>query len=164
MSEMRTFVEATMLPAFAPHAINAPVPDRAVPADLLRARLEHALGRAIRLSYDAPPIPIRSHDWSAYVDGEEECSGCVARGVTDKSAIANLAQILISDERVPQNITQADYHPRRDVELLKLRQACNGLLGLIEMICRRPDMTHAMRDAIERNHRLQTAREVMDGE
>ncbi len=39
-----------------------------------------------------PPIPIRSFDWAAYRDGDEE--GPVGRGATEEEAIAELMEML----------------------------------------------------------------------
>lgn len=53
---------------------------------LLKIRVEHVL----------PPIPIRSFDWCAYVDGEEE-RGNYGYGRTKEAAINDLLEI-ISEE------------------------------------------------------------------
>ena len=43
----------------------------------------------IKTSFDYPPIPIRSMDWSAWYDGYEE-SGPYGHGATEAEAIADL--------------------------------------------------------------------------
>jgi hypothetical protein len=50
----------------------------------------------IRTNYDFPPIPIRSHDWSAWVDGSEE-SGPFGNGATEAEAIADLKEKMDED-------------------------------------------------------------------
>lgn len=44
----------------------------------------------IHTSFDYPPIPVRSMDWSAYVDPE----GPIGRGPTEEAAIADLKEQL----------------------------------------------------------------------
>ena len=39
--------------------------------------------------YVFPPIPVRSYDWSAYIDGDEE-DGPHGEGATEEEAIADL--------------------------------------------------------------------------
>lgn len=43
----------------------------------------------IKVTYDPPPIPIRSHDWSAWVDGYEEL-GPFGRGSTISASVFHL--------------------------------------------------------------------------
>jgi hypothetical protein len=50
----------------------------------------------IRTNYDWPPIPIRSHDWSAWVDGREE-DGPYGHGSTEEEAIADLKEKMDED-------------------------------------------------------------------
>lgn len=45
--------------------------------------------RLIKTSYDHPPIPIRSADYSAWIDGMEEC-GPYGHGATEKEAVSDL--------------------------------------------------------------------------
>lgn len=45
--------------------------------------------RRIVTSHVYPPIPIRSHDWCAYVDGREE-DGRYGWGTTEAEAIQDL--------------------------------------------------------------------------
>lgn len=47
----------------------------------------------IRTNYDFPPIPTRSHDWSAWIDGNEE-SGQIGHGATEAEAIADLREMV----------------------------------------------------------------------
>jgi len=50
----------------------------------------------IKTSFDYPPIPIRSFDWSAIDDdtycGCEECHCPVGHGATEQEAIADLME------------------------------------------------------------------------
>lgn len=46
--------------------------------------------RIIKVSHVYPPIPIRSMDWCAYYDGEEE--GAQGWGPTEQAAIADLVE------------------------------------------------------------------------
>jgi hypothetical protein len=43
--------------------------------------------------YDPPPIPIRTNDWSAWVDGQEEWGS--GFGLTESDAINNLEELLL---------------------------------------------------------------------
>jgi hypothetical protein len=45
----------------------------------------------IRTNCDFPPIPIRSFDWSAWIDGREE-DGPYGHGATEVEAIADLKE------------------------------------------------------------------------
>lgn len=49
--------------------------------------------RKIRTSFDYPPIPIRSADWSAVVDGYDE-GDPIGRGATELEAITDLLEQL----------------------------------------------------------------------
>lgn len=51
----------------------------------------------IRTNYEYPPIPDRSFDWSAVVEGEYEPGQPIGRGPTEDAAIADLQEQL--DER-----------------------------------------------------------------
>ena len=44
-----------------------------------------------------PPIPIRSFDWTAYLDGDEE-SGPYGYGATEAAAILDLEALLQDQE------------------------------------------------------------------
>lgn len=50
-------------------------------------------GLRIRTSFVCPPIPDRSFDWEAWIDGEEE-SNIIGRGITESGAVAELLQTL----------------------------------------------------------------------
>lgn len=50
----------------------------------------------IRITFEYPPIPDRSHDWRAYYDGEEEENNC-GWGATPVIA---LAELLLLDENL----------------------------------------------------------------
>lgn len=59
----------------------------------------------IRTSYVFPPIPDRSHDWQAWIDGDEE-SGPYGHGRTEQEAIEDLhAQQAAND---PENFVGMD--------------------------------------------------------
>lgn len=45
----------------------------------------------IRTKYDPKPIPIRSYDWDAWIDGHEEDYG-TAHGPTEAVAVEELAE------------------------------------------------------------------------
>lgn len=47
---------------------------------------------AIRTSHECPPIPVRSMDWAAWTDGNEE--GPIGRGATEAEAVADLQEQL----------------------------------------------------------------------
>ena len=47
----------------------------------------------IKTSYLYPPIPLRDHDWCAYLDGREE-DGPYGWGATEQAAIDDLLQEL----------------------------------------------------------------------
>jgi hypothetical protein len=53
------------------------------------------MGRKIITSFEYPPIPIRSFDWCAYRDGEEE-SGRYGWGKTEQEAVQDL--LALEDE------------------------------------------------------------------
>jgi hypothetical protein len=46
----------------------------------------------VKTNFDYPPIPIRSMDWSAWLDGREEWH--IGRGATESAAIADLREQL----------------------------------------------------------------------
>lgn len=46
----------------------------------------------IRTSFVHPPIPDRSYDWAAWIDGEEE--GATGRGRTESDAVAELLGLI----------------------------------------------------------------------
>jgi hypothetical protein len=46
----------------------------------------------IRTSHIHPPIPIRSYDWMAWVDGREENTSLQGYGPTEEQAIAELRE------------------------------------------------------------------------
>lgn len=49
----------------------------------------------IKLSYDYPPIPIRSFDWSAYHDETYDGPGCpIGHGPTPEEAVTDLIEQL----------------------------------------------------------------------
>jgi len=52
----------------------------------------------IKTSFDYPPIPIRSMDWSAYdastYCGCEECNYPVGRGATEEEAVRDLIELI----------------------------------------------------------------------
>ena len=50
-------------------------------------------GQRIRTSHDYPPIPIRTFDWSAWIDGHEE-NGPYGQGPTRDIATADLIEQL----------------------------------------------------------------------
>jgi hypothetical protein len=68
----------------------------------LKQRLEAALGQPIVTSHECPPIPVRSCDWCAYPEGEEE-EGRYGYGATEKRALIDLAHELIMRERIPED-------------------------------------------------------------
>ncbi len=47
--------------------------------------------RKIVTSHEYPPIPIRTHDWCAYYEGEEEAGG-YGWGPTEDEAIADFIE------------------------------------------------------------------------
>lgn len=54
----------------------------------------------IKTSFDYPPIPIRTMDWSAWLDGREE-SGPTGRGASEDMAVADLLQQLYDGDLWP---------------------------------------------------------------
>lgn len=50
-------------------------------------------GRKIITTHVFPPIPVRSWDWCAYFDGEEERTNGHGWGRTEADAIADLKQV-----------------------------------------------------------------------
>lgn len=48
----------------------------------------------IKLCYDPPPIPSRSHDWTAWIDGEEETGPC-GYGNSKVSAFRDFLNFLV---------------------------------------------------------------------
>ena len=50
-------------------------------------------------THDYPPIPIRTRDWCAYFDGEEE-AGNYGYGATREEAIADFVATCVEDDRV----------------------------------------------------------------
>ena len=49
----------------------------------------------IKISFDYPPIPIRSFDWSAIDDDTYDGPGCpIGRGETEAAAVADLLEQL----------------------------------------------------------------------
>ena len=54
----------------------------------------------IKTEHVFPPIPTRSHDWCAYLDGQEEF-GPQGWGPTEAAAIADQQMVLEDDERCP---------------------------------------------------------------
>lgn len=54
----------------------------------------------IKTNFDYPPIPTRSHDWSAWVDGREEWK--VGHGQTELAAILNLHEQLVDAGEVEE--------------------------------------------------------------
>lgn len=48
-------------------------------------------------AYDPPPIPIRTFDWSATFEGEEELGS--GRGPTEEAAVENLLTMLSDEPR-----------------------------------------------------------------
>ena len=53
--------------------------------------------RKIKTSHTYPPIPIRSFDWTAWFDGDEEM-GRYGYGATEQEAIADLLESWGEDE------------------------------------------------------------------
>lgn len=51
----------------------------------------------VRTSHDYPPIPIRSVDWSAVIDGREE-DGPYGRGPTELAAAISLLHELVAGD------------------------------------------------------------------
>lgn len=51
----------------------------------------------IKTHFDYPPIPIRSMDWSACFDGEEE-DGPYGRGATEEAAVFDLLETALFSE------------------------------------------------------------------
>jgi len=51
----------------------------------------------VKVSWDFPPVPVRSHDWSAYFDGREE-AGPWGHGETHEAALADLYEQLDSED------------------------------------------------------------------
>lgn len=56
-------------------------------------KLHQIRGYSIVTTYVNPPIPYRSMDYFAYIDGEEEL-GKYGYGATEQEAIANLLELL----------------------------------------------------------------------
>jgi len=56
----------------------------------------------VKTSYDYPPIPDRSMDWSAWIDGQEEHSAWYGHGQTELEALLDLHQHLVEDGELPQ--------------------------------------------------------------
>lgn len=54
-------------------------------------------GKRIVTSHICPPIPIRTSDWAAYFDGEEEAGG-YGYGATEAEAIADFISNLDEEE------------------------------------------------------------------
>jgi hypothetical protein len=56
----------------------------------------------IKTSYDFPPIPIRSFDWSAWdddtYDGAPESCCPIGRGATEAEAIADLLEMIEEED------------------------------------------------------------------
>ena len=53
----------------------------------------------IKVSFDYPPIPIRSFDWSAYVDDTYDGPGCpLGHGPTEAAAISDLYDQMEDEE------------------------------------------------------------------
>lgn len=53
--------------------------------------MESTQRRQVTTTYQCPPIPIRSHDWMAYIDPE---SGPFGHGATEEEAVADLMEQL----------------------------------------------------------------------
>lgn len=47
------------------------------------------------------------------------------------------------------------------VEVTRLREALEGLVGLTELVCARDDVPEAAKDALRTNHRILEARRVL---
>ena len=43
----------------------------------------------VQTAFADPPIPVRSHDWQAWLDGQED-GGAVGNGATEDAAVADL--------------------------------------------------------------------------
>ena len=56
----------------------------------------------IKTSFEYPPIPDRSMDWMAWVDGQEEHSAWYGHGQTELEALLDLHQHLVEDGEIAQ--------------------------------------------------------------
>ena len=67
----------------------------------------------IRTSFDYPPIPVRSFDWSAVDDDTYEPGNPIGHGATEQEAIADLmAQMDDVDDGQPSEAQEwSDYDP-----------------------------------------------------
>ena len=59
--------------------------------DGVEARQAAMKPSAVRVAQINPPIPVRSFDWMAWIDGQEE-SGPVGYGATKDKALLDLAE------------------------------------------------------------------------
>jgi len=57
----------------------------------------------IIVNFDYPPIPIRTQDWCAYIDGREEETRLYGRGRTAREAVAALLQAMEEIEESEEN-------------------------------------------------------------
>ena len=78
-----------------------------------------------------PPIPIRTSDWLAWVDGEEETD--YAHGATEAEAIANLRESLEESQAPPVSLTPRETEVVRLVAAGLRNKAIAGLLGITEV-------------------------------
>lgn len=69
----------------------------------------------INVSFDYPPIPIRSADWSACVDGQEE-DGHYGRGETREKALVDLGGKLAAEGDIAGFIDVLAQIIRDDIE------------------------------------------------
>jgi hypothetical protein len=74
-------------------------------------------------SYDYPPIPVRSADWCAWVDGTEEDALC-GRGETQLDALVELAGLLAAEDDVEGDGRNTSY-------VRGLEAACRLVEGLV---------------------------------
>jgi hypothetical protein len=94
----------------------------------------------ICMSYDYPPIPVRSADWCAWVDGTEEDALC-GRGETRLDALVELAGLLAAEDDVEgvlavaaeiiHDIAEAKSDGRNTSYVRGLEAACRLVEGLV---------------------------------
>ena len=88
-------------------------------------------GREIVTSYVYPPIPIRSHDWCAYLDGDEgEPDAAHGWGATRDEAVAQLLVLVADDDRYAR-LEAA----KRDARDTLTCQGCNRLIFVHNDLC-----------------------------
>jgi hypothetical protein len=88
----------------------------------------------ICMSYDYPPIPVRSADWCAWVDGTEEDALC-GRGETRLDALVELDDVegvlAVAAEIIKHDIAEAKSDGRNTSYVRGLEAACRLVEGLV---------------------------------